>query len=63
MSLREVTAWESALAIAQETEETTQQLCDAVLAGDYETAQLLARELKNESDSFNPSIDRIASGH
>jgi DNA polymerase III delta subunit len=63
MSLREVTAWEAALAIAQETEETTQQLCDAVLSGDFETAQLLARELKNESDSFDSCEHRIASGH
>ena len=58
MSLREVTAWEAALAIAEETEETTQRLCIAVLEEDFETAKLLAKELRNEeSNSPDQSVN------
>lgn len=35
-----------ALELAQEEENTLQQLCDAVLSHDYQTAEKLAKELK-----------------
>ena len=50
MTLRAVenTGWEAALEIALEWDKNVSRLIDAVRSGDFETAQLLAEELRDD---------------
>lgn len=54
---------EAALAIAEEREKNTRDLCRAVLTKDYFTAQKIAKELlpNEKNDSANPREHRSAS--
>jgi hypothetical protein len=57
----ESTAWQVALEIARETEETVQRLCAAVLSQDWATAKKLAKELQGEESNRTDSrVHRIA---
>ena len=40
-----------ALELEREQEETLQRLCDAVLSHDYQTAELLAKEIKGAASN------------
>lgn len=59
----ESSAFQVALEIARETEETLQRLCAAVLNNDLEAAKPLARKLQGdeESNRTHSRVDRIAS--
>lgn len=61
-AVEENTAWQVAFEIAVERDKNVRRLCKAVLDDQFETAKLLAKELKDEQESIGTveSINRRA---